>query len=301
MNAPSKPTSSTTSRVSRKSASVSPGKPDDDVGREREVGDRRPQVIDEPQVAVARVRAAHRLEDSAGAGLKRQVRVLADRGALRHRSDDVPAKVLRMRAREADPLDARDRVDGAQELGEARADVTPVGVDVLSEQRHLADASFGKPCHLRQDLAGTARDLAAADCRDDAVGADRVAAHRDLHPCLETPLAAHRKLRCEGALVGGAERSAGDSLPACSEPVTEMRDGAGAEGDVDVRIEREQPLPLSLGVAAADGDHRAGPLTLQLRRVAHVGREARVRLLADRARVEDEDVRLVLRRRLAEA
>src|SRR4029077_9657163 len=88
---------------------------------------RAPRVVAEPQVALARIRAAHRLEHSAGAGLKGQVRVLADRDALGHRRGAVPGKVLRMRAREADPLDARNCIDRAQELGEARADVTPVG------------------------------------------------------------------------------------------------------------------------------------------------------------------------------
>ena len=101
-------------------------------------------------------------------------------------------------------------------------------------------------------------------------------------------------------LLAGAERAASDALAAGAEPVAEVRDRAGPERDVDVRVELEQPLPLRLRVAAADGDDRSGPLALQLRRIAHVGGEARVGLLADRARVEDDHVRLVLRRRLAE-
>ena len=121
------------------------------------------------------------------------MRVLADRGTLGHRGDDVAAEVLRVRAREADPLDPGDGVDRAQELGEARADVAAVRVDVLAEQRHLADALRGEPLDLGEDLAGAARGLAPADGRDDAVGADRVAAHRDLHPGLEAPLAPHGK------------------------------------------------------------------------------------------------------------
>jgi hypothetical protein len=75
-------------------------------------------------------------------------------------------------------------------------------------------------------------------------------------------------------------------------------DRARPEGDVDVRVELEQPLPLRLGVAAADRDHGVGTLALQLGGVAHVGREARVGLLADRAGVEDEHVRLLGRRGL---
>ena len=63
------------------------GEADDDVGREREIGDAGAHLVDELQVALARVRAAHRLEDARRAGLQRQVRVLAHRGALGHRLD----------------------------------------------------------------------------------------------------------------------------------------------------------------------------------------------------------------------
>ena len=59
------------------------GEADDDVGRQREVGDRCAQLADEREIAVARVRAPHRLEDARRAGLERQVRVLADSGAVR--------------------------------------------------------------------------------------------------------------------------------------------------------------------------------------------------------------------------
>ena len=62
---------------------------DDDVRRQREIGDRRAELVDEAQVALAAVRAAHRLEDAGRARLQRQVRVLADGVALRHRRDHV--------------------------------------------------------------------------------------------------------------------------------------------------------------------------------------------------------------------
>ena len=52
--------------------------------------------------------------------------VLAHGGALGHRGDDVAAEVLRVRTREADPLDPGDGVDRAEELLEARAHVAAV-------------------------------------------------------------------------------------------------------------------------------------------------------------------------------
>ena len=220
--------------------------------------------------------------------------VLADRCTLRHCGDHIAAEVLRVRAREADPLDALDSVDGAQELGKARADVAAVRVDVLAEQRHLPDALGGEPFDLGDDLAGTAGRLAPAYRGDDAVGADRVAAHRDLDPRLETPLAPDRKSCGERTLLSGSEGAARDALAAGAEPVTEVRDRSWPERDVDGRKESEQPLALGLGIATADGDNGAGVFALVLRRISHVRSEARVRLLADCAGVEDDHVCLLL-------
>ena len=266
---------------------------DDDVGRQREVRDRGAELVHEPQVALAAVGAPHRLEDAGRARLQRQVRVLADRVALRHRGDHVAAEVLRMRAREADALDALDGVDGAQELGEVGPEIAAVGIDVLPEQRDLADALACQPRDLAQDLTGAPADLAAAHRRHDAVRADRVAAHRDLHPGLEPALAVHRQRAGELALVSDS-KSAARRLAPGAEPVREMRDRPRPEGDVDERVEVEEPLPLCLCVAAADGDHLLGVGELEHLRVAEVRGEALVRLLADRAGVEDEHVRLLL-------
>src|SRR5918994_6539555 len=99
-----------------------------------------------------------------------------------------------MRAREADPLDAVDAVHCTQQLGEVAAEVTAIRVDVLAEERDLLDALGREPGDLGEDLARAAADLPAAHLRDDAVRADGVAAHRDLHPGLEAPLAVERQL-----------------------------------------------------------------------------------------------------------
>src|SRR5439155_1354702 len=115
---------------------------------------------------------------------------------------------------------------------------------------------------------------------------------------LEAALAVHRQLRGERAVVE-AEAAARDADPAGAEPLPEMRDRARPERDVDLRVEREDPLALRLRVAPADGDHAVRVLALARDRVAEVGGELRVRLLADRARVEDDDVGLVGGRRLA--
>ena len=81
--------------------------------------------------------------------------------------------------------------------------------------------------------------------------------------------------------------------PAGAEPLAEVRDRARPERDVDGRVELEDALALRLGVAAADGDHAVRVLALPRGRLAQVGGELRVRLLADRAGVEDDDVGVV--------
>ena len=101
--------------------------------------------------------------------------------------------------------------------------------------------------------------------------------------------------RCIGS-VGGElalvepEAAARDPDAAGAEPVAEVGDRARAERDVDLGIELEDALALRLGVAAADGDHALGIAPLARGRLAEVGGELRVGLLADRAGVEDDDV-----------
>ena len=165
--------------------------------------------------------AASRFRIARRAGLERQVGVLADGGALGHRCDHVGPEVLRVRAREADPLDPVDRVDGAQQLGEPGADVRrevpAVRVHVLAEQRDLADAVGGERRSPRRRSRPAGGSLAAAHRRDDAVRALRVAAHRDLHPRLERPLAAGAGARREAALHSGPKRPRGAVAPGPSQ------------------------------------------------------------------------------------
>ena len=186
--------------------------------------------------------------------------VLADGIALGDRRDYGLAEVLRVRAREADPRDSVDRVARAQQLTELGAqlgrEVAAPRVDVLSEQRDLAHAVAGKLRHLCDDVARAPALLAAPDGGDDAVGALRVAAHRDLHPRAEAPLAVHRQVGRERVVL--AEAAARHTLSAGTQPFAEVRDRARPEGDVDEGILREDPLALRLGVAPADGTTRSG-------------------------------------------
>ena len=104
--------------------------------------------------------------------------------------------------------------------------------------------------------------------------------------------------RCIGSVAANdravePEASSRNPLPARAEPLAEVRDRPRAEGNVDERVQLEDAFALRLGVAAADGDHarRIGTLACGLR--TEVRGELRIRLLADRAGVEHDDVGLV--------
>ena len=122
--------------------------------------------------------------------------------------------------------------------------------------------------------------------------------HFELQPIETCTHAWKERSRCIGQLRGElavveAEAAARDPHAAGAEPLAEVRDRARPERDVDRRVELEDPLALRLGVAAADGDHAVRVLALARRRLAEVRGELRVGLLADRARVEDDDVGVV--------
>ena len=101
------------------------------------------------------------------------------------------------------------------------------------------------------------------------------------------------KVGGEFALLGDPEPAARNAHPTGADPLAQVRDRAGPERDVHERVLLEDALALSLGVASAHRDHPLGVALLQDARVAEVRREPGIRLLADRAGVEDEDVRVL--------
>ena len=197
---------------------------DDDVGRDRAVGDVLADHRDALHVALAVVGAAHRLQDPARARLQRQVDVLAQARQLGVRDDHLLAHVLRVRARVAHALDALDAVHERQQVGEVdplapaagRARTSSRSGPAGSPRRTPSAASASTSAH---DVGGRAALLAPARGRHDAVRAHAVAADRDLDPRLERALALGRQVRREALelevalrleVVGGA-----GTRPAC--------------------------------------------------------------------------------------
>ena len=253
---------STTSSVRSKSSSVSPGNPTmmSVVTARSSIAAR---AAREPlEVALGGVAAVHARERAVAPRLQRQVQVLAHARALGHRRDRVGAQILRVRRREPDPLDAVDRVDRAQQVGELRpvlpgAEIAAVGVDVLAEQRDLDHAVAGELLDLVHDVAHPAADLAAAHRRHDAERARVVAADLDRDPGRVIDLAAGRQRRRVRVVLleDLDERTLG---PGPGQQRGRVREVVRAEHDVDVRRPLAHQLAVLLREAAATAICRSG-------------------------------------------
>jgi hypothetical protein len=217
--------------------------------------------------------------------------VLAHARELSVRADHILAHVLRVRAGVANALDALELVEPAQELREAGAlaQVAPVGVDVLPEQRHLLDTVGRHRRDLRHELLGRAAHLASTRRGHDAVGARTVAAHADLHPALEAALAVRRKVAGEALELEEALR--GERL--ARQELRELMHLAGAERHINEREALEHLLLQRLRPAATDPHDALRLLALEALGLAQMRDEAAVRGLTDRARVEQDQIRLL--------
>ena len=194
-----------------------------------------------------------------------------------------------------------DRVERAQQLGEARArgaQVAPVGVDVLAEQRDLADAVGD---HRRTSATSSSNgrlDLAPARRGHDAVGAAAVAADADLHPALERPRAARRQLAGEALelevpLGASASRSSRNSASLWTWPGPKATSTKGKRSKTSSLTDWAQQPPTPT--------IRSGCSRLRRFASPRCASEAAVGRLADRAGVEEDQVGLGALRRLAVA
>ena len=255
---------------------------------------------DEREVALARVGAAHRLEDpassrtgAAGARARRPPRTRPSPRSRGSRKSFGCGLVKRIRSM---PSTAS---HGAQQLAElgARspgARSRPHELTFWPSSVTSRTPSAASRVDLGDDLARPAALLAAAHGRDDAVGARRVAAHRDLHPGLERPLAARRQVAGERALHVARSRPR-DADAAGAEPVAEVRDRARAR----TRRRRTGTARRAARAAPRRSSRRPrsrapGRARFSALRLREVRGEPLVGLLADRAGVEDDHVRLVL-------
>ena len=203
-----------------------------------------------------------------------------------------------MRGRVADALDARhlgDVLDEQREIGllVAVRHIAAIGIDVLAEQGHFADALRGEAGDFGQHVVERARHLAAARVGHDAEGAELRATFHDRHEGRGTLHLGWRHARRTSRFPGRRHRP-----PPCPlrlafgnqlrQPVQCLR----AEDDIDVRRAGDDGIALLAGDAAADADHQVRVELLQVADPAEVVEHLLLRLLAHRAGVEQDDVGL---------
>ena len=160
------------------------GKADDEIARHGDIGPGSADALDQPEIVGGRVAAVHRLQDAVGAGLHRQMQIGHQRRQVAMRGDQRVVHVARMAGGVAQPRQAGDFGEpgtASWPSPHSRA-VRPLavpGVDVLAEQRDLADAGGSKPLGLGDDLRDRPRNFRAARIGHHAEGAELVAALLD--------------------------------------------------------------------------------------------------------------------------
>ena len=260
---------------------------DDDVGGERQVGDRGAQAIDDALVVGQGVRAIHRAQHRVRTRLQRQVHLRHDGAALRHRRDHAPAHVARMRGREADAREPLHPARGPQQVGEVVRAVV-VGVHGLAQEHDLPETlRHGRP-YLAYQVRERQTAFAAAGVGDDAVGAELVAAALDGDPGAHARLA----LGLEVAVgLVAVEPRVRDRFPGrAPEQVGKRAVAVGAHDQVEHARLVEQSRAEVLGHAAGDADDQVRVAALEPGEVPEPPQHALLGVLADRAGVEDHRV-----------
>ncbi|MCW0417490.1 hypothetical protein NB689_003244 [Xanthomonas sacchari] len=277
------------------------GEANDEVRADRDVRTHRAQLADlllELQCGVA---ALHRAEDAVAAGLHRQVQIV---GQLRHVAVGLHQRVAefqRMRGGEADAADAldlRDAADQQAQVGVLRLLAglgvgvgAAVGVDVLAEQVDLAHALRGELCHFHQHVLERAADLLAAGVGHHAERAVFGAAFHDRH---EGRGAFGARLRQAVELLDLGEADVHLRLARFAARADQLRQpvqGLRAEHQVHVGRALDDRLAFLRGDAATDADDHRLAAGLQRLPAAELAEHLFLRLLTDRAGVDQDHVR----------
>src|SRR5262249_20224474 len=183
-----------------------------------------------------------------------------------------------------------------EEIGEGPAASVAIRVDGLTEELHLPGSRAHEGHDLGEDVVHVAAHLAAAGRRDDAERAPVIAALDDGDVGLP-----RRARVAPDLLVRKVDRVVPElgvgGMPgrpiARAEPVDEdrkARGGAGPDDEVDVGRPLEDRRALLLRDAAAHAEDEARLARLQAPEAPELREDLLLRLLPDRARVEENDV-----------
>jgi hypothetical protein len=132
-----------------------------------------------------------------------------------------------------------------------------VGVDGLAEERHVPNPSLGERRHLAHDVRHRAADLLAPPVRDDAVGAEEVAAVDD------RDVGGDLRVRGVRNIVVGQADEIVLELVELRDHLRELGEVRGVEEEVDVRECRLETLLLLRDHAPRQDDPNVGPLALE--------------------------------------
>ena len=173
-----------------------------------------------------------------------------------------------------------------------------IGIDVLADERDLADARAREMGDLAEDCGDRARGLGAAGVRHDAKRAELVAAllHGDEGGGAATANRVDRRRRKPRKLVLGRKVGLHDSRTQARfvQQFGQAMIALRADDDIDRGLAAQDFRPLRLGDAAGDHQRRppAGPgaFLLELAQLAELGKDLLGGAFADVAGVENDEV-----------
>ncbi len=220
--------------------------------------------------------------------------VLADRPALGHGGDGLRAEILRVRRGEPDTLDPLYRVQGTEEVREARPvltgpEISAVRIDVLAEQGDLPYAIDHQRFDFPDDVAQAPAHLGSPHRRDYAERARVVTSHLDRDP-----------RRVEGIASDGERRRIGLVLlhdlddcalsPRALEQVRRVGQVVRTEDHVDVGGSLEDALAVLLRETTTHCYLNVGPRGLERLEAPELPVQLVVGVLANATRVEHDHV-----------
>src|SRR5450830_114147 len=243
-----------------------------------------------------RVVAFHRRKDPVRARLHRQVQVLDQLRNLGVGLDQAVGELQRVRGGVTDSLDAVDGGDHADQFRQVRQAAVmggaAIAVDVLPQQGHFAYAVFGQVEDLGDHVVERPADFFATGVGHHAEGAVLAAAfhHRDIGTWTVdawfgqvVELFDFRERHVHLGQFGQARGV---------DHFRQAVQGLRAEDHVDIGGAVANGGAFLAGDAAADGDHHLRIRQFQFAPAAQLGVDPVLGALADRAGVEQDDVRV---------
>ena len=279
-----------------------PGEAHDEIARQRNIGARGAHIFQQPQVAVCRVTAVHRLEHAVRSALHRQVQIGHQLFDLGMTPNQPFFKIVGMAGRVANTLQFRYlgklSYQPVQPATVTFRIHTAPRVDVLPKQRDFTRAALRQTVRFLYQIGEGAGNLRAPRIWHDAIGAEFVAAllHRE-EGCRKAfcPLRQGRELgNGRHVRIGGPF-----ALNRLVQHVGQAVIGLRADDHADRRAASHDLLAFGLRDAACYRDQRfLADLAPRLGQAPDVRIDFLCRLFAYVAGVEDHEIGfLALRRR----